>query len=95
MEFPKIKSGSGEFKAGFSKCNVQFVKVHVHFGTFKKGSGGSQAVRRNRYRFPADLMCQLSEKEVIELNRSQIVTGSQKAMTKPGRERKEIGFRSG
>ena len=38
----------------------------------------NQAVRRNRDRFPADFMFQLSEKEVIELNRSQFVTGSQK-----------------
>jgi ORF6N domain-containing protein len=38
----------------------------------------NQAVRRNSDRFPADFMFQLSEKEVVELNRSQIVTGSQK-----------------
>ena len=37
----------------------------------------NQAVRRNRDRFPADFMFQLSEKEVVELNRSQLVTGSQ------------------
>lgn len=38
----------------------------------------NQAVRRNYDRFPADFMFQLSEKEVAEVNRSQIVTGSQK-----------------
>ena len=38
----------------------------------------NQAVRRNRDRFPADFMFQLSDKEVVELNRSQFVTGSQK-----------------
>ena len=38
----------------------------------------NQAVRRNLDRFPADFMFQLSEKEVVELNRSQFVTGSQK-----------------
>jgi hypothetical protein len=38
----------------------------------------NQAVRRNSDRFPADFMFQLSEREVAELNRSQIVTGSQK-----------------
>lgn len=38
----------------------------------------NQAVRRNRDRFPADFMFQLSEKEIVELNRSQFVTGSQK-----------------
>ena len=38
----------------------------------------NQAVRRNRDRFPAHFMFQLSEKEVAELNRSQFVTGSQK-----------------
>ena len=38
----------------------------------------NQAVRRNPDRFPADFMFQLSEREVGELNRSQIVTGSQK-----------------
>src|SRR5688572_22011446 len=40
--------------------------------------GLNQAVRRNRDRFPADFMFQLSEKEVAELNRSQFVTGSEK-----------------
>src|ERR1051325_12157995 len=35
-----------------------------------------QAVRRNPARFPADFMFQLSEKEVAELNRSQIVIRS-------------------
>lgn len=38
----------------------------------------NQAVRRNLDRFPADFMFQLSDKEVAELNRSQIVTGSEK-----------------
>jgi ORF6N domain len=38
----------------------------------------NQAVRRNRDRFPADFMFQLTEEEVSELNRSQFVTGSQK-----------------
>jgi hypothetical protein len=38
----------------------------------------NQAIRRNTDRFPADFMFQLSEKEVAELNRSQIVTGSEK-----------------
>ena len=38
----------------------------------------NQAVRRNRDRFPADFMFQLSENEVVGLNRSQFVTGSQK-----------------
>ena len=38
----------------------------------------NQAVRRNSDRFPSDFMFQLSEKEVVELNRSQFVTGSQK-----------------
>lgn len=38
----------------------------------------NQAVRRNRDRFPADFMFQLSEKDVDDLNRSQFVTGSQK-----------------
>ena len=36
----------------------------------------NQAVRRNRDRFPTDFMFQLSEKEIVELNRSQFVTGS-------------------
>lgn len=38
----------------------------------------NQAVRRNRERFPSDFMFQLTADEVAELNRSQIVTGSQK-----------------
>jgi hypothetical protein len=38
----------------------------------------NQGVRRNRDRFPSDFMFQLTKKEVVELNRSQIVTGSQK-----------------
>jgi hypothetical protein len=38
----------------------------------------NQAVRRNRDRFPSDFMFQLSLKEAAALNRSQIVSGSQK-----------------
>jgi hypothetical protein len=38
----------------------------------------NQAVRRNRARFPIDFMFQLTTKELGELNRSQIVTASQK-----------------
>jgi ORF6N domain-containing protein len=38
----------------------------------------NQAVSRNRDRFPRDFMFRLSRQEVEELNRSQIVTGSQK-----------------
>ena len=38
----------------------------------------NQAVRRNLKRFPDDFMFQLSLGEVRQLNRSQIVTGSQK-----------------
>jgi hypothetical protein len=38
----------------------------------------NQAVRRNRERFPQDFMFQLTASEVAELNRSQIVIGSQK-----------------
>ena len=38
----------------------------------------NQAVRRNRDRFPNDFMFQLTTKELGELNRSQIVTASQK-----------------
>jgi hypothetical protein len=38
----------------------------------------NQAVRRNRERFPEDFMFQLTASEVAELNRSQIVIGSQK-----------------
>jgi len=38
----------------------------------------NQAVKRNIERFPADFMFRLSVKEVEALNRSQIVTGSQK-----------------
>ena len=38
----------------------------------------NQAVRRNSERFPADFMFQLTAAEVAELNRSQIVIGSQK-----------------
>jgi ORF6N domain len=38
----------------------------------------NQAVRRNRERFPEDFMFQLTPAELAELNRSQIVIGSQK-----------------
>ena len=38
----------------------------------------NQAVRRNIERFPEDFMFQLTAAEVVELNRSQIVIGSQK-----------------
>lgn len=38
----------------------------------------NQAVRRNRERFPEDFMFQLTSAEVAELNRSQIVIGSEK-----------------
>jgi hypothetical protein len=38
----------------------------------------NQAVKRNLDRFPEDFMFQLSAGEVFKLNRSQIVTGSQK-----------------
>ena len=38
----------------------------------------NQAVRRNLDRFPVDFMFRLDGKEVGELNRSQIVTGSQR-----------------
>lgn len=38
----------------------------------------NQAVRRNLERFPVDFMLQLTAAEVNELNRSQIVIGSQK-----------------
>ena len=38
----------------------------------------NQAVRRNRERFPGDFMFQLTEEDVAQLNRSQIVIGSQK-----------------
>ena len=38
----------------------------------------NQAVRRNRERFPADFMFQLTSAEMAELNRSQIVIGSEK-----------------
>src|SRR5215207_5027930 len=38
----------------------------------------NQAVRRNRERFPEDFMFQLTLLEVAQLNRSQIVIGSQK-----------------
>jgi len=38
----------------------------------------NQAVRRNLNRFPEDFIIQLNDQEVIDLNRSQFVTGSQK-----------------
>ena len=38
----------------------------------------NQAVKRNLSRFPRDFMFRLVPEETIELNRSQIVTGSQK-----------------
>jgi hypothetical protein len=38
----------------------------------------NQAVRRNRERFPADFMFQLTSAEVAELNLSQTVIGSEK-----------------
>jgi len=38
----------------------------------------NQAVKRNVLRFPEDFMFRLTVEEVAELNRSQIVTGSQK-----------------
>ena len=38
----------------------------------------NQAMRRNRDRFPRDFMFQLTRSEVTQLNRSQIVIGSQK-----------------
>ena len=38
----------------------------------------NQAVKRNAERFPADFMFRLSQAEGEALNRSQIVTGSQK-----------------
>ena len=38
----------------------------------------NQAVRRNRERFPEDFMFQLTLAEVTQLNRSQIVIGSEK-----------------
>ncbi|HXG53721.1 MAG TPA: ORF6N domain-containing protein [candidate division Zixibacteria bacterium] len=38
----------------------------------------NQAVRRNREKFPADFMFQLNRVETRQLNRSQVVIGSQK-----------------
>jgi hypothetical protein len=38
----------------------------------------NEAVKRNEDRFPSDFMFQLTTAEVAEVNRSQIVTGSQK-----------------
>ena len=45
----------------------------------------NQAVRRNRDRFPTDFMFQLSEKEVVELNRSQFVPCSRVCYEASGR----------
>lgn len=42
----------------------------------------NQAMRRNRERFPEDFMFQLTAAEVAELNRSQIVIGSQQQQLK-------------
>ena len=38
----------------------------------------NQAVKRNQERFPGDFVFRLTKDELEELNRSQIVTGSQK-----------------
>src|SRR5262249_31646737 len=38
----------------------------------------NQAVKRNSVRFPSDFVFQLTTQETANLNRSQIVTGSQK-----------------
>jgi hypothetical protein len=38
----------------------------------------NQAVKRNRERFPGDFMFRLTAEEVAQVNRSQVVTGSQK-----------------
>ena len=38
----------------------------------------NQAVKRNQERFPGDSMFRLTKDELEELNRSQIMTGSQK-----------------
>src|SRR5947209_4582613 len=38
----------------------------------------NQAVKRNHARFPGDFVFRLSPEEISDLNRSQIVTGSQK-----------------
>lgn len=38
----------------------------------------NQAVRRNRGRFPEDFMFQLTSAEVTQLDRSQVVIGSEK-----------------
>ena len=38
----------------------------------------NQAVKRNQGRFPEDFMFQLTTAEAHEMDRSQIVTGSQK-----------------
>jgi hypothetical protein len=38
----------------------------------------NQAVKRNINRFPIDFMFQLTDKDILEMNRSQIVTGHQK-----------------
>src|SRR6478736_10000410 len=38
----------------------------------------NQAVRRNREKFPPDFLLKLTHPELVAVNRSQIVTGSQK-----------------
>ena len=38
----------------------------------------NQAVKRNLNKFPEDFLFRLAPEEVVELNRSQFVTGSQK-----------------
>ena len=38
----------------------------------------NQAVRRNREKFPSDFLMRLTSAEVKHVNRSQVVTGSQK-----------------
>jgi hypothetical protein len=38
----------------------------------------NQAVKRNFKRFPDDFLFQLTSEDIADLNRSQIVTGSQK-----------------
>lgn len=49
-----------------------------HYRLLNDSSQLNQAVRRNRERFPEDFMFQLTIAEVSELNRSQIVIGSEK-----------------
>lgn len=38
----------------------------------------NEQIKRNKHRFPPDFMFRLTKQEVMELNRSQIATGSQK-----------------